>query len=148
MLKHELQETLHKEVGSKFWSIHKPKLILESPHMPRPTSYFDRKQTIWTHEQMMARLKERCPPIRSEAAQSPKEKSVLKWGRAVVGCTEVKTECGRYSCSKVTTTGKTSYELWKANASGSPFVRLHQGLDNFLQAQKLAEQDHDKDVHG
>jgi len=114
--------------------------------MARPPSYFERKQNLWTHEQMMARLKERCPPIRSEAVQSPKEKSVLKWGRAAVGCTEVKTECGRYSCSKVTKDGKTSYELWKVNEvpEGSPMTRLHFGLDNFLQAQKLAQQDADK----
>jgi|SRR5689334_4439118 len=112
--------------------------------MARPTSYFERKQNLWTHEQMMQKLKERCPPIRFEAMRSPKEKSVLKWDRAVVGCTEVKTECGRYSCSKVTKDGKTSYELWKANASGSPFTCLHFGLDNFLQAQTLAQQDADK----
>jgi len=116
--------------------------------MSRPTSYFDRKQTIWTHEQMMERLAQRCGPTPLQAVQSPKEKSTLKWERVVIGADSVKTTCGRYACSKVTTTGKTSYELWKANASGSPFVRLHQGLDNFLQAQKLAEQDHDKDVHG
>jgi len=114
--------------------------------MSRPASYFDRKQNLWTHEQMMAKLKERCPPIRSEVVQSPKEKSVLKWGRAMIGCTEVKTECGRYSCSKITKDGKTSYELWKANAvlGGSPMTRLHFGLDNFLQAQTLAQRDADK----
>ena len=114
--------------------------------MSRPASYFDRKQTLWTHEQMMARLKERCPPIRSGVGESPKEKSVLKWGRAVIGATEVKTECGRYACSKITTNGKTMYELWKANPTpgGSPMFRLHKGLDNFLQAQTLAQQDADK----
>lgn len=111
----------------------------------RPTSYFDRKQTLWTHEQMMARLKERCPPIRSEAGQPPKAESKLKWGRASIGSTEVRTECGRYSCSKVTTDGKTTYELWKVNPlpGGSPMVRLNKGLDNFLQAQTLAQQDSD-----
>jgi hypothetical protein len=112
--------------------------------MARPTSYFDRNQTIWTHEQMMQRLAQRSGNSRSEVGESPKEKSVLKWGRAVIGSTEVKTECGRYACSKVSKDGKTSYELWKAQASGSPFGRLHFGLDNFLQAQKLAQQDADK----
>ena len=112
--------------------------------MTRSTSYFARNQTIWTHEQMMQRLAQRCGPTPLQAAQSPKEKSVLKWDRAVVGSTEVKTECGRYACSKVSKDGKTTYELWKAQASGSPFGRLHFGLDNFLQAQTLAQQDADK----
>jgi len=111
--------------------------------MAHPTSYFDREVKIHTHEQMMDKLKSRLPPL-SEAVQSPKEKSVLKWARAVIGCTEVKTECGRYSCSKVTKDEKTTYELWKVKASGSPFTRLHHGLDNFLQAQTLAQQDADK----
>lgn len=111
--------------------------------MSRPTSYFDRTQTIWTHEQMMTRLKERCPPIGSGVGKSRHEKSVLKWGKAVVGSSEVSTECGRYRCTKVTQDGKTTYELYKAKASGSPFTRLHFGLDNFLQAQKLAQQDAD-----
>lgn len=112
--------------------------------MPRPTSYFDRKQTLWTHEQMMARLKERCPPLRSEAGESRNEKSALQWEKVVPGATERKTVCGCYSCSKVTTEGKTSYELWKTKDQGSPMVRLHHGLDNFLQAQTLAQQDADR----
>lgn len=113
--------------------------------MSHPTSYFDRTPTIFTHEQMMERLKERCPPL-PHAVQSPKEKSALKWEKVVPGASSRKTECGRYSCSKVTTEGKTTYELWKANPSpgASPMVRLHHGLDNFLQVQTLAQQDADK----
>lgn len=113
----------------------------------RLTSYFDRKQTLWTHEQMMARLKERCPPIRSEVGESRDEKSVLKWGtpRPFPGGMEVQTDCGSYRCTKHTIDGKTTYELWKANPTpgGSPMVRLNKGLDNFLQAQELAKQDFD-----
>ena len=114
--------------------------------MPHPTSYFDRKQTIFTHEQMMARLKERSDQICSKAVQSPKEKAALKWERVLPGASSRKTECGRYSCSKVTTEQKTTYELWKANPSpgASPMVRLHHGLENFLQAQTLAQQDADR----
>lgn len=112
--------------------------------MTRPTSYFDRTPTIFTHEQMMNRLAQRCGNSRSEAVQSPKEKSALKWEKVVAGASSRKTECGRYSCSKVTTEGKTTYELWKAKEQGSPFERLHHGLDNFLQAQTLAQQDADK----
>lgn len=113
--------------------------------MAHPTSYFDRTQTIFTHEQMMARLKERSGYSRSEVGESPKEKSALKWEKVVPGASSRKTECGRYSCSKVMAEGKTTYELWKANPSpgASPMVRLHHGLDNFLQAQRLAEQDHE-----
>lgn len=114
--------------------------------MARPPSYFDRTQTIFTHAQMMERLAQRCGNSRSEAVQSPKEKSALKWEKVVPGASSRKTECGRYSCSKITTEGKTTYELWKANPSpgGSPMVRLHHGLDNFLQVQTLAQQDADK----
>jgi hypothetical protein len=109
--------------------------------MSHPPSYFDRTQTIWTHEQMMERLSQRCRKSGSEVGESPKEKSALVWEKVVPGATSRKTECGRYSCSKVTTEGKTTYELWKAQTSGSPFTRLHHGLDNFLQAQMLAQQD-------
>lgn len=114
--------------------------------MSRPTSYFDRKQSIWTHEQMMARLAQRCGPTPLQAAQSPKAKSKLEWERPVTGAENVKTKCGRYSCSRITADGKTTYELWKANpvAGQSPLVRLHKGLDNYLQAQVLAQQDADK----
>lgn len=94
----------------------------------------------------MERLKKRCPPLRSEVGESPKEKSALKWEKVVPGASSRKTECGRYSCSKVTTEGKTTYELWKANPSpgNSPMVRLYHGLDNFMQASTLAQQDADK----
>lgn len=82
----------------------------------------------------------------SNAAQSPKEKADLKWEKVVPGAVSRKTECGRYCCSTVTTEGKTTYELWKANPSpgASPIVRMHHGLDNFLQAQELARQDWEK----
>lgn len=114
--------------------------------MSRQPSYFDRTQTIFTHEQMMVRLAQRCRHSRSEVGESPKEKSSLKWEKVVPGATSRKTECGRYSCSKVTTAEKTTYELWKANPSpgGSPMVRIHHGLDNFLQVEKLAQQDADR----
>ena len=95
----------------------------------------------------MARLAQRCRHSRSEVGESPKEKAAIKWEKVVPGASSRKTECGRYSCSKVTKEGKTTYELWKANpAQGqSPMVRIHRGLDNFLQAQTLAQQDADRE---
>ncbi len=146
MLQKADEELIHGCVSSK---IHAHKYTLAYAYiqlMAHPPSYFDRTQTIFTHEQMMARLAQRCSHSRSEVGESPKEKSMLQWERAVIGSTSRKTVCGRYSCSKVTSEGKTTYELWKANPTpgGSPMVRLHHGLDNFLQAQKLAQQDADR----
>lgn len=77
----------------------------------------------------------------SGAAQSPKEKSVLEWEKPVAGATGVKTKCGRYSCSKVTVNGKVNYELWRLVPGGGWFAPLNQRLDNFMQAQVLAQQD-------
>jgi hypothetical protein len=148
MGQHVLEEPLHRNIGSNTCAFHKPQLILVITYtsMARPTSYFDRNQTIWTHEQMMQRLAQRCGPTPLQAAQSPKEKSILKWGRAVVGSTEVKTECGTYQCCKDIKEGKVAYSLWKRNPTPnvSPYVRIINGLDNFLQAQTLAQQDADK----
>ena len=58
--------------------------------------------------------------------------------------TGVKTKCGRYSCAKITTNGKVSYELFKLAGGGAWFRPLQVGLDTFLQAQKIAQMDADK----
>jgi hypothetical protein len=65
--------------------------------------------------------------------------SALEWNAAEKGATGVKTKCGRYACSRVTVNGVRSYELYK-QVEGR-FQPFKQGLDNFLQAQKLAELD-------
>lgn len=82
----------------------------------------------------------------SEAAQSPQEKSALEWEKPIVGGTAVKSKCGRYSCCKVTVNGKTHYELWKLVPNGPWFTRIDKGsgLDNFMQAQVMAQQDADR----
>lgn len=96
--------------------------------------------------QRAGRVSTPTPVQRSEAVQSPKEKSALEWEKPVVGGTAVKTKCGRYSCCKVTTNGKLHYELWKFVPSGGWFTRIDKGsgLDNFLQAQVMAQQDFEK----
>lgn len=78
-----------------------------------------------------------------EAVQSPKEKSdpKLEWETPTPEAMAIKTKCGRYSCCKVVLNGKTTYELWKLAGGGSWFNCLNRGLDNFLQARKLAEID-------
>lgn len=114
--------------------------------MPRPASYFDRPRTLFTHDQMMERLKERS--TRSKAVQSPKEKSEIKleWESPAEGALGVKTKCGRYSCCKVTNNGKLHYELWKLNVVKNQFERFDQGsgLDNFREVQELCRQDANK----
>jgi hypothetical protein len=67
----------------------------------------------------------------------------LEWEKPTVGGMAVKTTCGRYSCCKVVTSGRLHYELWKLAGGGSWFMRLDKGsgLDNFMQAQVMAQQD-------
>ena len=75
----------------------------------------------------------------SAAAESPKEKSVLKWLKPTSKLdTAVKTECGTYSCAKVVVMGISYYELWQLTPERK---QLAKRLDNFLQAQELARQD-------
>ena len=78
----------------------------------------------------------------SAAVQSPKEKSALKWAKPTsTTATAVKTECGTYSCAKVTVMGINYYELWQLIPERKQLARR---LDNFLQAQELARQDWEK----
>lgn len=99
---------------------------------------------------MLARLKRRVESKvtinPSGVAQSPQAKSKLEWEKPVAGATGVKTKCGRYSCSKVTVNGKVNYELWRLVPGGTWFVPINQKLDNFMQAQTLAQQDLDSRV--
>ena len=101
---------------------------------------------------MHAKLKARIPTTTptsqpSGAGESPQAKSALVWNRPTTKVdTAVKTNCGRYCCCKVTVQGKTHYELWKLAPGAGWFNRIDKGsgLDNFLQAQVLAQQDADK----
>lgn len=85
------------------------------------------------------------------ASPSTKGESVerlrLKWEKPKTKtATGVYTTCKRYSCAKVTVDGKTRYELYKLVPGGGWFTILNKGLDNFLQAQKLAQMDVDKGI--
>lgn len=110
---------------------------------------FPKPECTTTVEEMQAKLAARVAaipktpaPQLSEAAQSPKEKAALEWDAPVKGSMGIKTKCKRYSCAKVSLDGKLSYELWKQRQEG--YAMLNRGLDNFLQAQKLAQLDADK----
>ncbi len=81
-----------------------------------------------------------------KAGQSPKAKSKLEWEKPQKDSTAIKTKCGRYSCCKITVNGKLHYELWRTVPDGSWRAPINQRLDNFLQAQVLAQQDADKNV--
>jgi hypothetical protein len=78
----------------------------------------------------------------SEVGESRNEKSALKWLKPTSKLdTAVKTECGTYSCAKVVVMGISYYELWQLIPERK---QLAKRLDNFLQAQKLAQIDADK----
>lgn len=64
---------------------------------------------------------------------------LLTWCKPERGATGVRTTCGKYSCSKVTTNGKLSYECWALVPGGSWFRPLAVGLQSFAQAQDVAE---------
>jgi hypothetical protein len=110
----------------------------------RPASYFTREQHLFTTDQMFTKLAERTgnPLKPPEAGQSPKAKSELEWEKPVTGSTGVKTKCGTYACAKLSVLGVTRYELRKR--VGEDWTPINLRLDNFLQAQTLAQQDADK----
>lgn len=81
------------------------------------------------------------PPTKGGSVERPR----LEWEKPKApDATGIKTKCGHYSCAKITTNGRVSYELWKLAGGGGWFNRLNGGLDNFLQVQKLAQIDADK----
>lgn len=83
---------------------------------------------------MMAKLEARVKQVAA---------AKLEWAPAVQGSMARKTTDGRYACCKVVVDGKASYELWRI-VTGFPAHQLNKGLDNFLQAQTLAQIDADK----
>ncbi len=121
--------------------------------MHRPDGSVVQEATETQIEAMQRKLAARMKEITGEtiakplqAVQSPKAKSKLEWERPVTGATGVKTKCKRYACAKVFVDGKPHYELSKLTSSGEWYVRIDKGagLDNFMQAQVLAQQDADK----
>jgi len=61
----------------------------------------------------------------------------LEWEKPAKGATGVKTTCGRYSCSKVTVSGKTTYEVWRL-VPDHWFRQIAIGLESFEKAQEAA----------
>lgn len=96
----------------------------------------------------VAQRSEQAPVEREVAGSIPAgaAKPKLQWNKTQRDSMAVKTVCGRYSCCKIITNGKLHYELWKLVTSGEWFIRIDKGsgLDNFLQAQVMAQQDADK----
>lgn len=96
-------------------------------------------------EKLATRSKTIAQP--SGVGESAQPKAKLEWHKPTSTLDPaVKTKCGRYSCCKVTVNGKPHYELWKLAPGGGWFARIDKGsgLDNFLQAQVLAQQDAEK----
>lgn len=107
---------------------------------------FPKPQCTTTVEQMQAKLEARVRgktlALPLEAVESPKEKSALKWLKPTSKLdSAVKTDCGTYSCCRVTVLGINYYELWQLIPERK---QLAKRLDNFLQAQELARQDWEK----
>ena len=67
--------------------------------------------------------------------------NTLRWNKPDRGATGVRTACGRYSCSKVTVNGKTTYEAWKLIPDASWFKPLAVGLDSFETAKRVVDED-------
>lgn len=71
---------------------------------------------------------------------TPRMQPDLEWKKPEKGATGVRTVCGRYSCSKVTVNGKTSYEVWRL-VPNHWFAPLAMNLDSFETAKRLANED-------
>jgi hypothetical protein len=100
------------------------------------------------HEKLHSRVEQRSARVAHNhevAGSNPAPAKPLEWDKPKTpDATGLKTKCGRYSCAKITTNGKLSYELWKLAPGGGWFRQLNAGLNNFLQVQKLAQIDADK----
>jgi len=108
-----------------------------------PYQPFPKPECTTTVDEMNAKLATRVEAANTRLAQAGKP---LEWGKPVKNAMGVKTKCGRYSCAKVITNGVVHYELWKLSPGAGWFARIDKGsgLDNFLQAQKIAQMDADK----
>jgi hypothetical protein len=110
----------------------------------RPPDLATEAEVQAMNAKLAKRVKEVGNPALVSSPRAPQSlPAKLEWERAAKDSTAVKTLCGRYSCAKLIVLGKTTYELWKL-LPGWPAKQLHKGLDNFLQAQVLAQQDADK----
>lgn len=65
----------------------------------------------------------------------------LEWNKPERGATGVRTVCGRYSCSKVTVSGKTTYEVWRL-VPDHWFRQIAIGLDSFEEGKRVANEDY------
>lgn len=92
-------------------------------------------------EQSESQLRPAAEPAgRSGVVGDDQTACLLHWCKPERGATGVRTTCGRYSCGKITTDGKVTYELWKLSPGGAWFTCLRNGLDTFEAAKTLAEQ--------
>lgn len=64
----------------------------------------------------------------------------LEWNKPEPGATGVRTTCGRYSCSKVTINGKTTYEAWRL-VPDHWFKQIAIGLESFEAVKQAVDED-------
>lgn len=75
-----------------------------------------------------------------ENTPAPGMQPNLEWSKPEKGATAVRTVCGRYSCSKVTISGKQTYEVWRL-VPDHWFKQIAVGLDSFESAKRAADED-------
>jgi hypothetical protein len=83
------------------------------------------------------------PPKAQTVVENPSPPCVqsgLEWCKPEKGATGVRTVCGRYSCSKVTVSGKQTYEVWRL-VPNHWFKQIAIGLDSFETAKRVADED-------
>jgi hypothetical protein len=80
------------------------------------------------------------PPVASDVPSTPKPRLVWMKPEGM----SVKTECKRYSCSKVILNGKPTYEVWAMVPSGNWFNCLERGLESFERAKVIAQEHADR----
>lgn len=66
--------------------------------------------------------------------------SGLEWCKPEKGATGVRTVCGRYSCSKITVSGKVTYEVWRL-VPDHWFRQIAIGLASFEVGKRVADED-------
>jgi len=118
----------------------------ELPYQPmrEPQKEVSQADMLAILEKHAQRTGKPAPEPKAEAvvenASSPGLQSSLKWCKPERGATGVRTTCGRYSCSKVTVSGKTTYEVWRL-VPDHWFKQIAVGLDSFETAKRLANED-------
>lgn len=111
----------------------------EMPYQPmrgpqKAVSETDMQSILQKHAQRIA------VPIPQPKREPEKSALItLEWNTPERGATGVRTVCGRYSCSKVTVQGKTTYEVWRL-VPDHWFRQIAIGLDNFETGKRLANE--------